>query len=415
MSMDIVRVFTAGSVDNGKSTLIGRLLFDSKKVLNDQLENIEAARLRYGNEDVNLAFLTDGLKAEREQGITIDVAYRYFYSQKRKYILADCPGHIQYTKNMITGSSTADAAIILVDGKTGFTEQSKRHTYLSILLGVSHIIFAINKMDLLEYSQDAYEDIRHSILEWLPADSNSKFHFLPSSALLGDNIVQKSSNMDWYQGESLMDLLDNLKIEPSNNFDSFRFPVQWVIKPQSSDFHAYRSYAGTVVNGEAKVGDEVLVLPSGLKSKVKQILIGSKDVDETSYGLSPSIVLKDDIDISRGSLLTSVQKPPQCKNQITATAVSLNPKPIEKNGRYLLKHNSKWLKVIVEDIKTELNLQSLEFEPGKSELNLNSIGELSLQLSEDLFFDSYKDNRTMGSAIIVDETSNETIGALMLS
>lgn len=414
MDTKVLRVVTAGSVDNGKSTLIGRLLYDSKKILNDQLENIEEAKLRYGNENINLAFLTDGLKAEREQGITIDVAYRYFHSNKRKYILIDCPGHLQYTKNMITGSSAADAAIILVDGKDGFTEQSRRHTYLSMLLGVSHVIFAINKMDLLQYSQSAYDDLCASIIEWLPESTKSQFHFLPSCALVGDNIVQKSTNMMWYEGKSLIDLLDDLVLNSNNDYNYFRFPVQWVIKPQSDEFPDYRAYAGTIVSGNLAVGDEVMVFPSALKSKVKQIQIGSQKFDRVNCDLSPSIMLEDDLDISRGSLLASPKKIPQSQTRLEVMFVGLHSKPIVKHGRYLLKHNSKWIKVIIEDIMIELNLHNLKFEPAKSNLGLNAIGKISLSLSEEIFFDSYTENKAMGSAIIVDESSNETIGAVML-
>lgn len=412
----VLRIVTAGSVDNGKSTLIGRLLYDSKKILQDQLENIEAAKERYGNETINLAFLTDGLRAEREQGITIDVAYRYFTSDKRKYILADCPGHIQYTKNMVTGASTADAAIILIDAKAGFIEQSRRHTYLSMLLGVSHVIFAINKMDLMDYSENTYEEIRSEIVDWLPKESNSDYHFIPISALEGDNIVKKLDNMPWYEGEALIDFLDNLHVNPKNTFDHFRFPVQWVIRPQSNEFHDFRGYAGTVASGHVSVGDEVTVLPSGLSTKVKAIQIGTKDVEKVSPGLSPTILLEDDLDISRGSLICAKAKPALSDNRINAVVTWLNAKPAQTGKRYWLKHSTRWVKVIIEDLNNELNLHSLNFEESSSsKLDLNGIAKLSLNCSEEIYYDLYEDNRTTGSFIIVDENNFETVGAGMIT
>lgn len=413
MNGNMVRVITAGSVDNGKSTLIGRLLFDSKQISKDQLENIEKAKYRYGNEEINLAFLTDGLKAEREQGITIDVAYRYFSTKKRKYILIDCPGHIQYTKNMITGSSNADIAIILIDGQEGFNNQSKRHAYLSILLGIGHIIFAINKMDLLEYSQDTYLDLVSSINEWLPNESKSEFYFLPVSALKGDNIVEKSGTTPWYSGNSLLDLLDELESNTESENDCFRFPIQWVIRPQSKEFQDHRSYAGAVIRGKAQVGDSIMALPSGLISKIKKIQIGLENFSEINTGLSPSISIDDDLDISRGSILVNPLNPPKTANRLNAIAVNLNPAPLKKEGHYLLKHNSKWFKAIIEDIYSELDLNKLCFEEVSSNLSFNSIGKIKLLLNEDIFFDLYSENRIMGSGILVDESTNETVSALM--
>lgn len=412
----VLRIVTAGSVDNGKSTLIGRLLYDSKKILQDQLENIEAAKERYGNEEINLAFLTDGLRAEREQGITIDVAYRYFTSDKRKYILADCPGHVQYTKNMVTGASTADAAIILIDAKAGFIEQSRRHTYLSLLLGVSEVIFAINKMDLMDYSESVYNDICSDIKEWLKSeDSNSNHHFIPISALEGDNIVNESENMPWFTGESLIHFMDKLEIQQNLELDQFRYPVQWVVRPQSKDFHDFRGYAGTVASGSLKLGDEVTVFPSGLSTKVKAIKIGDKDIESVSPGLSPTILLEDDLDISRGSILCAKANLPQSSNKVNAVLTWLNTNPAQTGRRYLMKHNKRWIKVIIDDLNNELNLQSLNFEPSESSsLNLNGIGKVSINCSEEIYYDLYKNNKTTGSFIIADESSFETLGAGMI-
>ncbi len=417
MSSSVLRIVTAGSVDNGKSTLIGRLLYDSKKILQDQLENIEAAKERYGNETINLAFLTDGLRAEREQGITIDVAYRYFSSDKRKYILADCPGHVQYTKNMVTGASTAEAAIILIDAKAGFIEQSRRHTYLSLLLGVSNIIFAVNKMDLVDYSQERYQDICTEIQSWLESEeSNSQYHFLPISALEGDNIVNKSENMTWFEGESLINFLDDLPVNPASDFDKFRYPVQWVVRPQSREFHDYRGYAGTVASGTISIGDEVSVYPGAQTSKIKNIQIGGKDVEAVSPGLSPTLLLEDDVDISRGSVICAKDSVPRSSNRIEAILTWLNAKPAETGKRYWMKHNKRWTKVILENLNNELNLQSLVFEESESsKLELNSIAKVSLNSSEELFYDLYKENKTTGSFIIVDEASFETVAAGMIT
>lgn len=411
----VLRIVTAGSVDNGKSTLIGRLLYDSKKILQDHLENIEAAKERYGNETINLAFLTDGLRAEREQGITIDVAYRYFTSDKRKYILADCPGHVQYTKNMVTGASTADAAIILIDAQAGFIEQSRRHTYLSLLLGVSKIIFAVNKMDLRDYSEDAYNEICQSIKDWLPADSKSEYHYIPISALAGDNIVKKSEKMPWYPGESLIDFMDTLPAGKQDASDALRMPVQWVIRPQSQEFREFRGYAGSISSGKVSVGDEVMVMPSGLSSKVKQIQVAGKDAHSADAGLAVTIQLEDDVDISRGSIICAKDQPLKSERQVKAVVTWLNAKAAEPGKRYWLKNGTRWIKVMIEDLGNELNLQSLVFEPSeKGKLELNSIAEVSLLCSEELIYDSYKDYKATGSFILVDETNFETLGAGML-
>lgn len=412
----VLRIVTAGSVDNGKSTLIGRLLYDSKKILQDQLENIEAAKERYGNEEINLAFLTDGLRAEREQGITIDVAYRYFTSDKRKYILADCPGHIQYTKNMITGASTADAAIILIDAKAGFIEQSKRHTYLSLLLGVSHIIFAVNKMDLMDFSEDVYNNICNEITEWIKDENtDSDYSFLPISALTGDNIVKKSTNMNWFEGDSLINFLDNLKIKSYGESENFRYPVQWVIRPQSKEFHDYRAYAGTIASGKVRVGDEVCVYPGLQKSKVKSIHIGEDQLEQAKAPLSTSIQLEDDIDISRGSIIYSKDAPLKTDNRITAILTWLNIKPAQSGKRYLMKHNKRWIKVMIDDFQNQLNLHSLKFEQAESKsLDLNAIAKVEINCSEEIYYDLYQENKITGSFILADESSFETLGAGMI-
>lgn len=412
----VLRLVTAGSVDNGKSTLIGRLLYDSKKILQDHMENIEAAKERYGNEEINLAFLTDGLRAEREQGITIDVAYRYFTSDKRKYILADCPGHVQYTKNMVTGASTADVAIILIDANAGFIEQSRRHTYITMMLGVSKIVFAVNKMDMKDYSQEVYSSILKEITDWLPPENESKssYQFIPISALKGDNIVNKSESMDWYKGDTLIDFLDKLPVE-SNEVDAIRFPVQWVVRPQSQEFHDYRGYAGTLASGTMNVGDEVTVLPSGLKSKIKTIQVSGKDSQSVTAGLSPTITLEDDVDVSRGSIIAAKSHPPKTDRSFNAVITWLNASPAQTGKRYLMKHGTRWVKVMINDLGNVLNLQSLEFEANESQnLDLNGIAKISLQTSEDLYFDLYKENKTTGSFIIADETSFETLGAGMI-
>jgi sulfate adenylyltransferase subunit 1 len=414
LNMELLRFSTAGSVDDGKSTLIGRLLYDSKSIFADQYEAIEESSRRKGDENVNLALLTDGLRAEREQGITIDVAYRYFATPKRKFIIADTPGHIQYTRNMVTGSSTSNLSIILVDARHGVVEQTSRHTFISSLLGIPHVVFCINKMDLVDYSQEIFEKIKKD-LEAFSSKLNVKdIHFVPLSALKGDNVVHKSKNMDWYQGSTLMYLLENIHIGSDYNHIDCRFPVQNVIRPQSDKYHDYRGYAGRIAGGIFKPGDEVMVLPSGFTSKIKSIDTMDGSIDEAFAPMSVALTLEDDIDISRGDMIVRENNKSEVGQDIDLMVCWLTEKSIVPNGKYAIKHTSNDVRCIIKEVKYKVNINTLHRIEDNKDVKMNEIARISIRTTKPLLYDKYTQNRTTGSLILIDEATNETVGAGMI-
>lgn len=414
LDMELLRFTTAGSVDDGKSTLIGRLLYDSKSIFEDQMEAIQQASERRGEERVNLALLTDGLKAEREQGITIDVAYRYFATPKRKFIIADTPGHIQYTRNMVTGASTANLAIILLDARKGVIEQTKRHTFIASLLGIPHIVLCINKMDLVDFSEKVFETIKADFDQMSDKLKVKDVRFIPISALNGDNIVNASEHMPWYKGETLMSLLETIKIDKDSNFDDPRFPVQYVVRPQSDDFHDYRGYAGRVASGIYKKGDTVTVLPSNKTSVIKSIDAYKETLEEAFPPQSVIIRLTDEIDISRGDMLVKANNMPTVANEFDVMLCWMNEKPLQKAGKYAIRHTTRETKCIITDVKFKMDINTLNEISDIDTLNMNDIGRISIKTAAPLFFDSYSRNRLTGSIIIVDEGTNETVGAGMI-
>jgi len=415
LDMDLLRFTTAGSVDDGKSTLIGRLLYDSKNIFEDQMEAVEASSKKRGDENVNLALLTDGLKAEREQGITIDVAYRYFATPKRKFIIADTPGHIQYTRNMVTGASTANLAIVLVDARKGVIEQTCRHAFIANLLRIQHVVVAINKMDLVDYAQETYDSIVREFKEFASRlDNLVDVSFIPISALKGDNVVDKSENMDWYCGSTLLYHLENVYIGADHNHVQARFPVQWVIRPHSDEFHDFRGYAGRVAGGVFKPGDEVLVQPSGFTTKIKSIHTAGGDLEEAFAPLSCTITLEDEIDISRGDMIVKTNSPPEKGQDIEAMICWFSEKKMVPRGKYTIRHTSKEAKAIIKELKYKVNINTLRKVEDDPEFGLNEIGRVQLRTSAPLFYDSYKRNRITGSFILVDDLTNETVGAGMI-
>ncbi|WP_430809803.1 MULTISPECIES: sulfate adenylyltransferase subunit 1 [unclassified Carboxylicivirga] len=416
LDMELLRFTTAGSVDDGKSTLIGRLLYDSKAIFEDQMEAIERVSERSGHEEVNLALLTDGLRSEREQGITIDVAYRYFATPKRKFIIADTPGHIQYTRNMVTGASTANVALILVDARHGVLEQTLRHAYIASLLQIPHVIFCINKMDLVDYKQEVFDKIKSDIDAVASKLSVKDIRFVPISALKGDNVVERSGSMDWYDGPTLMYLLENIHISSDVNHDDFRFPVQYVIRPQSAEWPDYRGYAGRIASGVIKLGDEVSVLPSGFSSKVKTIDMMEESLEEGFAPQSVSITLEDDIDISRGDMLVKKNNGAEPKNSqdIEAMVCWFNDRKLMPRGKYVIKHTSADARCMVTDIQYKMNINTLEKNEEDKEVGMNDIARIKIRSTKPLFFDSYSRNRITGSLILVDEATNETVAAGMI-
>ena len=414
LDMELLRFTTAGSVDDGKSTLIGRLLYDSKAIFQDQLDAIERASIKKGEEYINLALLTDGLRAEREQGITIDVAYRYFNTPKRKFIIADTPGHIQYTRNMVTGASTANVALILVDARHGVIEQTIRHAYIASLLRIPHVIVCVNKMDLVNYSDEVFSGIQKRFLEF---SNNLDIHdvrFIPISALLGDNVVDRSKNMDWYDGPTLMYLLENIYISNDYNQLDGRFPVQYVIRPQATEYHDYRGYAGRVASGTFKVGDKVKVLPSGFSSTIKSIDFWKDSLESISAPQSAIISLEDDLDISRGCMIVSSENGIKQGQDIELMVCWLSEKPMISGGKYIVKHTTSDLKCMIKEVKYKVNINTLEKEFGNKSIGLNDIGCISIRTTKPLFYDSYRQNRITGSLIIIDEATNVTVGAGMI-
>ncbi len=414
LDMELLRFSTAGSVDDGKSTLIGRLLYDSKSIFQDQMDAIEAASAKRGEEYVNLALLTDGLRAEREQGITIDVAYRYFSTPKRKFIIADTPGHIQYTRNMVTGASTANIAIILVDARKGIIEQTYRHSYIASLLQIPHIVVCINKMDLVDWDEKTFNKIVTDYKAFASKLDIKDVHFLPISALAGDNVVNRSQNMPWYQGPTLMYLLETIHIGSDLNHIDARFPVQYVIRPMKNDYHDFRGYAGRIAGGVFRVGDKVKALPSGFSSRIKSIITMDGDLQEAFAPQSVTITLEDEIDISRGDMIVRENNVPQIEQEFDVMLCWMNEKKLVPRGKYILRHTSRECKCVIKEIKYKLNINTLQRVEEEVEIGLNDIGRVSIRTTVPLFFDSYRKNRNTGSIILVDESTNETIAAGMI-
>ena len=412
--MDLLRFTTAGSVDDGKSTLIGRLLFDSKAIFEDQLNAVEQASASAGDENVNLALLTDGLRDEREQGITIDVAYRYFATPKRKFIIADTPGHIQYTRNMVTGASTANLAIVLVDARHGVVEQTCRHAFIASLLRIQHLILCVNKMDLVDYQEEPFEQIKEAFGKFSSKLNIPDIIYIPISALKGDNVVHKSENMAWYQGASLLYTLENVQVSSDYNFVDSRFPVQRVIRPQSDEYHDYRGYAGRVAGGVFKPGDEVVVLPSGFTTQVASIETIDGQLEEAYPPMSVSLTLADDIDVTRGDMIAKPDNQPVVGQDIDLMICWLNEKKLALRGKYAIKHTTKDARCIVKEVKYKVNINTLHRMEDDLEIGLNDIGRITIRTTSPLLYDSYKKNRTTGSVILIDEFTNETVGAGMI-
>jgi bifunctional enzyme CysN/CysC len=417
--MDILRFATAGSVDDGKSTLIGRLLFDSKAIFEDQLASVERTSRDRGENYTNLALLTDGLRAEREQGITIDVAYRYFATPKRKFIIADTPGHIQYTRNMVTGASTADLAVVLVDARNGLTEQSRRHAFLATLLRVPHLVLAVNKMDLVDYDQAAFERIIDEFSAFATKLEIGDLTFIPISALHGDNVVERSLNMPWHDGASLLHHLEHVHIASDRNLIDVRFPVQYVIRPHQAtdrDLHDYRGYAGQVAGGVLKAGDEVMHLPSGLTTRVERIDTARGPVDEAFPPMSVTLLLADDLDISRGDLICRPHNQPSASQDIEAMVCWMaEGRDLTRGSRLVVKHTTRTAKAIVRDLQYRLDVNTLHRDESADRLGLNDIGRVSLRTTQPLFHDPYGRNRQTGGLILIDESTNATVGAGMIT
>tara|TARA_B100000674_G_scaffold300610_1_gene249530 strand:- start:370 stop:1635 length:1266 start_codon:yes stop_codon:yes gene_type:complete len=414
LNMDLLRFTTAGSVDDGKSTLIGRLMYDSKSIFEDQLEAIEASSERRGDEQVNLALLTDGLKAEREAGITIDVAYRYFATPKRKFIIADTPGHIEYTRNMVTGASTANLAIILIDARNGVIEQTCRHSFIASLLGIKHIVVCVNKMDLVDFSEKQFEKIKKQYEEFSAKLNISDINYIPISALKGDNVVDKSKNTSWYDGDTLLKTLETVEINADINFDDSRFPVQRVIRPQSKKFHDFRGFAGKVEGGVFKVGDQITALPSGTVSKIKKIYLGDNEIEETYPPMSVTLTLEDEIDITRGDLISKTDNQPQVLKELDVMLCWMNDKPLTPRGKYTIRHTSNETMGMVLGIDYKVDINTLNKSEDDSPITKNDICRVKIKVSKPLMIDSYSRNRGTGSIIIVDNGTNETVGAGMV-
>ncbi|MDK3257102.1 sulfate adenylyltransferase subunit 1 [Blastococcus capsensis] len=412
--MEMLRVATAGSVDDGKSTLIGRLLYDTKSIFSDQLQAVERTSQQRGDEYTNLALLTDGLRAEREQGITIDVAYRYFATPRRKFIVADTPGHIQYTRNMVTGASTANAALILVDARKGLLEQSRRHAFLASLLRVPHLVLCVNKMDLVDYDEGVFDAIADEFRNFAAKLDVGDLAVIPVSALAGDNIVSRSANMPWYEGASLLHHLEELHIASDRNLIDARFPVQYVIRPFSSDHPDYRGYAGQVAGGILKPGDDVVVLPSGLPSRIAAIETMDGPVAEAFPPMSVTIRLEDDIDISRGDMICRPHNQPTVSQDLEAMVCWMGDEPMRPGGKYAIKHTTRPARTMVKDLRYRLDINTLHRDESAPTLALNEIGRLQLRVTAPLFTDPYRVNRTTGSFILVDESTNATVGAGMV-
>jgi len=415
LNIDLLRFTTAGSVDDGKSTLIGRLLYDSKAIFEDQMEAVKRASFKSGAEEVNLALITDGLKAEREQGITIDVAYRYFSTPKRKFIIADTPGHIQYTRNMVTGASTANLAIILIDARKGILEQTIRHAYIASLLQIPHVVFAVNKMDLVDFSEEVYEKIRKDFLKYAGKLDIQDIRFVPISALKGDNVVNRSENMKWYNGPTLMYILENIHIGSDYNHIDFRFPVQYVIKPQIDKYRDYRSYAGRIASGVLRVGDKIKVLPSGFTSKVKSIDFYKQHLDYAFAPQSIAITLEDELDISRGDMIVRENNVPNISQDIDLMVAWMGETPMNVRDKFIIRHTTTEAKCMIKEIIYKVDMNTLERMNDNAPLKMNEIAKVRIRTTKPLFFDSYRKNRETGSLIFIDEATNVTVGAGMIS
>jgi sulfate adenylyltransferase large subunit len=413
--MDLLRFATAGSVDDGKSTLIGRLLLDSKAIFEDQLESVEATSQSRGYDYTDLALLTDGLRSEREQGITIDVAYRYFATPKRKFIIADTPGHVQYTRNMVTGASTADLGLVLVDARQGLTEQSRRHAVILSLLRVPHLVLAVNKMDLVDYDQKTYEQIADDFKSFATKLNIPDLEIIPISALKGDNVVNRSESMPWYDGQSLMHHLENVHVASDRDLVDTRFPVQYVIRPKSDEFHDYRGYAGRVAGGVLKPGDDVLVLPSGMTSKIAGIDSFDEEIDEAFPPMSVTVRLEDDVDVSRGDMICRPQNAPKPSQDIDAMICWMTNEPLRPRQKLAIKHTTRMGRALVKDIQYRLDVNSLHRDKEAGGLGLNEIGRVQLRTTVPLLCDPYNKNRTTGSFILIDEATGVTVGAGMIN
>lgn len=412
--IDLLRFATAGSVDDGKSTLIGRLLFDTQSILDDQLEAIENTSKRRGNAYLDLSLLTDGLRAEREQGITIDVAYRYFSTPKRKFIIADCPGHVQYTRNMITGASTANLILILIDAQKGITEQTRRHAFLASLLQIKHAVVCINKMDAVAYDEEIFTQLRHEFLAFASKLSIPDIQFIPISALTGDNVVTASTQLLWYKGPSLLYTLEQVNVVSDYNRIDCRFPIQLVIRPQNPQFADYRSYAGRVEGGVFKPGDEVLALPSGFTTKVKAIFSGTKKITEAYAPMSVEMLLEDELDISRGDMLVKPNNKANQSQDIEVMICWMHQKALHLNGKYLVRHTSNAVRCIVKDIRYKVDINTLHRDQETTLIQLNDIGRILIRTTQPLLYDSYAKNKSTGSLLLIDEYTHETLAAGMI-
>ncbi|HEU4718155.1 MAG TPA: sulfate adenylyltransferase subunit CysN [Bacteroidia bacterium] len=412
--MDLLRFTTAGSVDDGKSTLIGRLLYDSKSIFEDQYEAVKASSEKRGEEYVNLALLTDGLRAEREQGITIDVAYRYFATPKRKFIIADTPGHIQYTRNMVTGASTANLAIVLIDARKGVIEQTMRHSFIASLLKIPHITVCVNKMDLVDYSRDVFEKICKDFEAFASRLESIDINFIPISALNGDNVVDRSAKMPWYDGPTLLYHLEHMHIASDLNHIDCRFPVQYVIRPMSHEYHDYRGFAGRVAGGVFRKGDKVLVLPSGFSTKIKSIDLFGKEIAEAFPPMSVTITLEDEIDISRGDMIVRENNQPEMSQDIDMMICWFNAKPLQPNGKYVIRHTTREARCVVKEIQYKMDINTLHRIEDDKNIAMNDIGRIRMRTTVPLLFDKYSRNRITGSVILIDEATNETVGAGMI-
>jgi len=413
LATELLRLVTCGSVDDGKSTLIGRLLYDTKQILVDQLQHIEETSERRGDGYVNLALLTDGLRAEREQGITIDVAYRSFFTPRRRFLLADAPGHVQYTRNMVTGASTAEVAVVLLDARKGVIEQTRRHMYIAAMLGIPHVVAAVNKMDLAGFAEARFREVEAELDELAQRLGARDLLAIPISALHGDNVVERSELMAWYEGPTLLEYLENVEIAGDRNLEERRFPVQWVIRPMAEEWHDYRGYAGQVASGVWRPGDEVVVLPSGRRSRVASVDTADGSIELAAPPMSVTIRLEDDLDVGRGDLLANPSDPPAAARELEARICWMSEEPLEPRSRLAIKAGTRWSRAIVDEIASVVDMETLDDVPAER-MQLNDIGVVRLRLAEPLPVDPYARNRTTGAFVLADEATNDTVGAGMV-
>ncbi len=411
---ELLRFTTAGSVDDGKSTLIGRMLYDSKSIFEDQYEKLKETTERRGEEGVNLALLTDGLRSEREQGITIDVAYRYFATPKRKFIIADTPGHIQYTRNMVTGASTANVALVLIDARNGVVEQTRRHAIIASLLQIPHLVVCVNKMDLVDYKEEAYEAIKEEFENFASKLDVVDVHFIPISALKGDNVVHRSDKTAWYDGPTLMYYLENVHIGSDHNLIDVRFPVQYVVRPNTDEHHDYRGYAGRIAGGVMRKGDEVMLLPSGFTTKIAKIDTFDGELEQAFPPMSVTVLLEDDLDLSRGDMIVRVNNQPEITQDLEIMISWFSDRPLQERGKYTIMHTTQEARCVVKEIRYKLNINSLHRDLEDKEIRMNDIARVVLRTTKPLFVDEYRKNRITGSVILIDEGTNNTVGAGMI-